>query len=1060
MDKTKTMRPVVNGCLFRQRLFDQIDESGEKTIWISSPAGAGKTTLISSYLQNSGRLHLWYRVDRYDADPFTFHHHLHSSVCRLLRVEDSLHPVPRAGNDENVFWGTFFSELASTLSGSLALVLDNVQEIIDQSLLRETLPEVLLTLPENMQFIFLARTDPPLAFSKLRSRGKLKTLNWRDIRLTRQETQDLLALHNAVVSPEELDVIYDRVEGWAAGLVLFLEKISLKNDRTVLSPVLPRQEYFDFFAVEIFGSLTKDVCSFLLELCIMPLFTAEMARDLTGMPGSESILENLICNNVFIERQEMTTPVYRFHPLFREFLLSKAGQTKDYEELILKQRQAAELLESHGYMDQAVTLFFQCGATGHCSRIVRDLGPCFLQQGRTVKLEQWLDMLEPTMGGEPWLLYWKGICSLSHNPAQSRVFLEEAFHHFDAEEDLEGRILTWSAIVNTFLLEWNDFMPLDRWIDWLESFLENGGCFPSSRSEAEATTGMAKALVIRRPYHPRINEWVDRALHLSRESSDHSLFLSTCTYAMNFSFLMGDQDKGWEIVEEVRHSAMFSDAAPLAVMTWKWLEIAVDTWINVSHEEGLCKIRDALHYGQEYGIHLWDYMLHSLGTCNALSLGKMELAKQFIKDLGGLLDPKRRHMHCNYHYLLSWRSHLMGDPAIALAHARISLRIAEETGYIFPIILCRLATARVLHRSGKTEEALLLLDRTSELCSSTGSKSMKFSYLLAQAQIAFDQGQDRDGTTLLEKALKLGKRNGLCTLIWWWDPPAMADLLTRALEAKIEPAYVHRIMNMRNLIPESTSIRMAGWTWPVRVNTLGAFCIRIQGDVLPFSRKMSKKPLEMLKVMIAYGGRAVIEDKIMDALWPDAEGDAAHQSFATTLHRLRKILGNTGTILLSDRRISLNLRLVWVDVMAFEEYVAAADEQAYNLNHTEEALGLYEAAIDLYEGHFLEEEEEKPWTVFCRERLRSRFSHAVSQAGSILENSSQVEKAISLYERALVVEEISESLHLMIIRTLYRSGRIVEALDSAERLRKVLAAHGKTWCSETAELVGILKKNS
>ncbi len=70
----------------------------------------------------------------------------------------------------------------------------------------------------------------------------------------------------------------------------------------------------------------------------------------------------------------------------------------------------------------------------------------------------------------------------------------------------------------------------------------------------------------------------------------------------------------------------------------------------------------------------------------------------------------------------------------------------------------------------------------------------------------------------------------------------------------------------------------------------------------------------MLKALIAFGGKDVGETRLSDALWPDAEGDAARTSFDTTLHRLRKLIGNDKAIVINEGLLSLDDRKVWTDV--------------------------------------------------------------------------------------------------------------------------------------------------
>ena len=84
------------------------------------------------------------------------------------------------------------------------------------------------------------------------------------------------------------------------------------------------------------------------------------------------------------------------------------------------------------------------------------------------------------------------------------------------------------------------------------------------------------------------------------------------------------------------------------------------------------------------------------------------------------------------------------------------------------------------------------------------------------------------------------------------------------------------------------------------------------------NRKGQHKPIEMLKALIALGGRDVGETRLSEALWPDTDGDVAHSAFSVTLHRLRKMIGHSA-LQLNDSRLSLNPDMCWVDVWACEQ---------------------------------------------------------------------------------------------------------------------------------------------
>lgn len=173
----------------------------------------------------------------------------------------------------------------------------------------------------------------------------------------------------------------------------------------------------------------------------------------------------------------------------------------------------------------------------------------------------------------------------------------------------------------------------------------------------------------------------------------------------------------------------------------------------------------------------------------------------------------------------------------------------------------------------------------------------------------------------------------------------------------------------------------------VEIRSLGGFAVTIGGEPLAFARKTPRKPLSLLKAIVALGRPAVCEHRLTDALWPDAEADAAHQAFSMALHRLRKLLGRHDAVVLRDGRVCLDRHLCWVDACALERLAAEAD------HHPErDPAQTLRQALALYRGDFLADDDE-PWVFAPRERLRDRFERLVSHQAGRLEAAGRQQEA-------------------------------------------------------------------
>src|SRR5258706_1298089 len=228
---------------------------------------------------------------------------------------------------------------------------------------------------------------------------------------------------------------------------------------------------------------------------------------------------------------------------------------------------------------------------------------------------------------------------------------------------------------------------------------------------------------------------------------------------------------------------------------------------------------------------------------------------------------------------------------------------------------------------------------------------------------------------------------------------AAARLCALALEYGVESEFVRTIITQRQF--EAQRPDLAAWPWPIRVRTLGRFEIEIDGVLLPLRGKGARKPLDLLQFIIASGGSDVATGAATFALWADLEGDQAKPAFNVALHRLRKLLGSDAAIVLEFGKLSLDLKNVWVDCLAFESLV----DQMNTLLTPAQARGA-QRAQQLYVGNFLNGDEEHAWKMVYRSRLASKFKRVVRALAAYSADDSDATAARDLLERAFELDPL------------------------------------------------------
>lgn len=1046
----KTTRPSPTGILSRRRLFTLLDRGRKgSVVWVTGPPGSGKSTLVGSYLDSRKLRHIWYQLDSGDTDIATFFYYIGLAAAAHEQKTEERLPLftPEYHGDISAFTRRYFRSLYHRLKPPFVLILDNYQEVPSQSDFHDVMADALSEVPPKGCVILISRHEPPPAMARLRASPTMETIGSNELRLTLDECKGILKLRGLKLREETLLQLYDRTQGWVAGLALMMDQTQSDRLLAEAPETLTPQLIFDYLAGEIFQKFDSEVQDFLLKTAFLPQMTAKMAADLTAQNRAASILANANRDNYFINvKQARPDPVYDYHPLLKEFLLSRVRATFSETQCTELQRKAATLLGAAGRVEDAVELLSEAGEWEEMVQVILKHAARMLDQGRGETLAQWLEGLPAeVLEQNPWALYWLGACRLPFAPREGRHLFEQAFELFRLQEkqDVKGLLLACSGTMDAILYELDDLALLDRWIPVLDKLIKDhpDPDSPPEGVEARLTFSMALSLILRQPHHPEIEDWIGRGLSISQSRSDPNLRMwADLIVALSFVWT-GQFGKALGVINSMRELCQSPEVSPLALTTLKNVE-SMYYMLTAMHEPCLEAVHDGLEIARNSGVHIWSYQLLANGVAGALGAGDLDAAGELLKEMRSHPERARRLDMCLYYYYSAWDAMLRGDTLRAFQEQKLALKLAIEVGSPYFEVLCRLASAQVSFEVGDERKGAAQLRQVHGIARRIKNYLLEFMCLLGYAQLALKHGRKRSGLNSLRYALALGREYGYMHFLWW-QPKVMAQLCVYALGAGIEVEYVKNLIRKRSLVAETPPVNSEDWPWTFKIFTLGQFKLLKEDKPLTFSGRAQRRPMELLKALIAFGGQEISQDHLTEALWPRVDGDSAHRSFTTTLHRLRRLLGEDRAIVLQEGRLTLDAQYCWVDTWALEQVLAEVDH-LFDGRRTdiapEQIAELTDKALGLYQGPFMGSEADQSWYLSPRERLRNKLLRAIAELARYWEETGQWAKAVDYYQKGLEADNLAEGFYRHLMICYQKLGRRAEAIEVYNRCRKTLSA--------------------
>src|SRR5438270_5773504 len=368
---------VARGLVDRELLLQRLDRAVTRRITVvSAPAGSGKTSLLRAWADRSTdvRRVAFVTVDRDEQDA----HRFWSAVLDVLRgpaasSDPELHPATLAGVDADQLVDMVRSELDQRDPlDPVVLIIDDLHELRSAEALAQ-LERLLGVLPSSARVMLSSRRDPPIRLHKLRLADEVADIRFSDLRFTEHEAREMLRRSRISLSEGGLAALYERTEGWAAGLRLALISLTGHADpeRFVADFSGTDRAIGEYPMLEMLERQPSEVQSMLLRTSLVDRLNGELADLLAGRSGSEQMLLELEEANAFVVSLDARRTWFSYHQLLADFLRLELRRTLA-DEVPDLHRRAAQWFADRGEVVEAVRHMLAAGDWHDAARLVAD----------------------------------------------------------------------------------------------------------------------------------------------------------------------------------------------------------------------------------------------------------------------------------------------------------------------------------------------------------------------------------------------------------------------------------------------------------------------------------------------------------------------------------------------------------------------------------------------------------------------------------------------------------------------------------------------------------------
>jgi LuxR family maltose regulon positive regulatory protein len=1055
------LQPAINGRLLqRERLIEQLQKNMTKRlILMVSCSGSGKTTLAAQFLQSRNPDSVWNNLDLHDQDPAIFFHYLMSALRNHYpHFCKDLEPAQLCSSN---LWAPFIQEIQEVVIRPCFIVFDNYESLLGATVLNQFMTYLLQHLPPTVHLVILTNQKPRFSLRQLRLVEDVYQVNATDLAFTPDETRDLLEkICHLSVPQSTIEQIVRETEGWPLALVLFAQNLNLRPEFHPSLSVDLRERYkedlYEYFLEEILRSYPQRFQDVLISSAFLPFISIHELKAFLGQTDADYLLHHIAESNIPIFPLNGGIGTYRYHNLFRDFLLEKMREQKSESDIMKLHHKAAVSLEKN-HPVEAIDHYLRSGLPDEAVKLVEQVGWPLLREGQYETLKRTLSKIPiERKSRNPILFYYLG------RTQEIQGHIEEAQEHYQkALTGLKGHSPETSAACNKRLgiLE----LKKDRFAQARNIFINTIGQLEGSELHKDVVKRLIATHANLAKVYCKLEEDNKASMHIGKARALFDLYggpnddisllqAEALEYAVTGQFqeVIDVGGKGKKICQK----SDFKGLIPL-----------FDHYLAFAHlymgnfKEALSLAEEGLSIMKRQGVedNIFGALLSDLGHCR-LAKGQVQEGFQSLCESSRIF--KKGQNFCGQFWnasALCLMAVRQGDLSMAWDYWRMMERNSRQLSLPMQHAMTLIMDGFLSAQEKSTDRTLERIAEAKPFLRRSQQKMSIFHAHVLTMKSCLNIGREDLAEEAFLNAISLGSLQNFYFTFHYeldWFLPFAENMVKRQphlmliLPGHLQDLAKDREPALKNALHACPIATLSGQAdlLDLHVYALGPFRIVANGREVSLERCPSKKALTLVKYLFFKrheGG--IFLDEALELLWPEMAPEMTRSNLRVILSMLRKVFkgvdnGPDGfpNLIRNGNKLSLSLgKRGWTDVDEFLDQVKLAGYKEKR-NLWAEASIHYEKIIELYKGDFLYDELYSDWCYMEREYLRDQFLTSLIRMAECQERLESLSDAIGTLYHLLKIDRYREDAYLKLMSLCASAGRKGEIIRVYKLCKKAI----------------------